>query len=253
MTATTVRYEAENRSDLLLALRDVTEERRLALVKSDFVSNASHELRTPLTSVRGYLEALEDAAQEGAPVDPDFVATALRNAIRMEHLIDDLLELSKAESGGPPVEKEAIPLPAFLERIVAAHREEAVKGGKTLLVAGEEATLRADIRKLALAVSNLVDNAIKYGKEGGTVRLGGRAEGSGVAIEVADDGPGIPPEHLPRIFERFYRVDKGRSRDLGGTGLGLSIAKHIVESHGGSIQAESRLGMGTRFLIRIPG
>ncbi|MGZ8472857.1 MAG: ATP-binding protein [Candidatus Deferrimicrobiaceae bacterium] len=253
MTATTVRYEAENRSDLLLALSDVTEERRLALVKSDFVSNASHELRTPLTSVRGYLEALDDAAREGAPVDPDFVAIALRNAIRMEHLIDDLLELSKAESGGPRVEKEAMPLSAFLERVASVHGDEAAKRGKTLLVAGEKATLRADIRKLALAVSNLVDNAIKYGIEGGTVRLGGRAEGSGVVIEVADDGPGIPPEHLPRIFERFYRVDKGRSRDLGGTGLGLSIAKHIVESHGGAIHAESRLGRGTRFLIRIPG
>jgi two-component system phosphate regulon sensor histidine kinase PhoR len=253
MTATTVRYEAESGSDLLLTLRDVTEERRLALVKSDFVSNASHELRTPLTSVRGYLEALEDAAREGTSADPAFVATALRNAIRMEHLIGDLLELSKAESGVPPVEKEEIPLPAFLERVAAAHREEAVRGGKTLVIAGEAATLRADVRKLALAVSNLVDNAIKYGIEKGTVRLGGRSEGSGIVIEVADDGPGIPAEHLPRIFERFYRVDKGRSRNLGGTGLGLSIAKHIVESHGGTIHAESRLGVGTRFVVRLPG
>ena len=252
MSATTVRFEAERRSDLLLTLRDVTEERRLALVKSDFVSNASHELRTPLTSVRGYLEALEDAAREGAPVDPTFIAAATRNAIRMEHLIDDLLELSRAESGGPPVEKEAIDIPVFLERVAASHRDAAARAGKNLVVSGEAATLRADVRKLSLAVSNLVDNAIKYGIEGGTVRLGGRAEGGSVVIEVVDDGPGIPPEHLPRIFERFYRVDKGRSRDLGGTGLGLSIAKHIVESHGGTIHAESRLGMGTRFLIRIP-
>ncbi len=252
MSATTVRYVDENSTDLLLTLRDVTDERRLALVKSDFVSNASHELRTPLTSVRGYLEALEDAAREGTAADPVFVATALRNAIRMEHLIDDLLALSKAESGIPPVEKEEIPLPEFLERVAAAHREEARRAAKSLVAAADAATLRADVRKLALAVSNLVDNAIKYGIEGGSIRLGGRSEGSVIVIEVVDDGPGIPAEHLPRIFERFYRIDKGRSRDLGGTGLGLSIAKHIVESHGGTIHAESRLGVGTRFVIRIP-
>ncbi len=108
------------------------------------------------------------------------------------------------------------------------------------------------MRKLTLAVSNLLDNAVKYGKERGRILLSGRISEGSCVLEVADDGPGIPPEHLPRIFERFYRVDKGRSRDLGGTGLGLSIAKHIVESHGGTIRAESRLGVGTRFRIRIP-
>jgi signal transduction histidine kinase len=113
--------------------------------------------------------------------------------------------------------------------------------------------LRADVRKLTLAVSNLVDNAIKYGKEGGRVTVSGKIDPSGCTVEVKDDGPGIPPEELPRIFERFYRVDKGRSREMGGTGLGLSIAKHIVESHGGILRVESRIGVGTRFTIRIPG
>jgi two-component system phosphate regulon sensor histidine kinase PhoR len=121
-----------------------------------------------------------------------------------------------------------------------------------MVVHGEHVTLRADVRKLTLAVSNLLDNAIKYGKEGGRITLAGRADEGACLLEVADDGPGIPSEHLPRIFERFYRVDQGRSRDLGGTGLGLSIAKHIVESHRGTIRVESRLGVGTRFLIRIP-
>jgi two-component system phosphate regulon sensor histidine kinase PhoR len=119
------------------------------------------------------------------------------------------------------------------------------------VVAGD-GTVRVDVRKLILAVSNLVDNAVKYGKEGGRVTLSGKVEGGACTLEVADDGPGIPPEELPRIFERFYRVDKGRSREMGGTGLGLSIARHIVESHGGSIRAESRLGVGTRFIIHLP-
>jgi two-component system phosphate regulon sensor histidine kinase PhoR len=125
--------------------------------------------------------------------------------------------------------------------------------GKTIDVAASDGTIHADLRKLALALSNLVDNALKYGKVRGSVTLSGRIEGDVCLLEVVDDGPGISPEHLPRIFERFYRIDKGRSRELGGTGLGLSIAKHIVESHGGILYVESRLGVGTRFTIRIPG
>ncbi len=247
-----VQSSGEQGSDLLLTLRDITEEKRLARVKSDFVSNASHELKTPLTNILGYLEAMEDAVKEGAPVDPSFLSIACANAIRMDRLIEDLLELSRAESGQAPLEIEEIPLAAFLERVAALHRPAVERAGKILTVHGEDVTLRADIRKLTLAVSNLVDNAIKYGKEGGRITLSGRMSEGGSFLEVADDGPGIPPEHLPRIFERFYRVDQGRSRDLGGTGLGLSIAKHIVESHGGAIRVESRLGVGTRFSLRIP-
>jgi two-component system phosphate regulon sensor histidine kinase PhoR len=253
LAGTTVRYDASPGTDLLLTVRDITEEKRLARVKSDFVSNASHELRTPLTNIRGYLEAMEDAQKEGTPIDPSFLSIASANALRMDRLIEDLLELSRAESGQSPLEIEEIPLPAFLDRVTALHRQAAEHAGKTMVVHGEQVTLRADVRKLTLAVSNLLDNAIKYGKEGGRITLAGRAEAGVCLLEVADDGPGIPPEHLPRIFERFYRVDQGRSRDLGGTGLGLSIAKHIVESHRGTIRAESRLGVGTRFLIRIPG
>jgi two-component system phosphate regulon sensor histidine kinase PhoR len=171
----------------------------------------------------------------------------------MDRLIEDLLELSRAESGQSPLEYEEIPLPVFLDRVAALHRPGAERTGRTLTVWGEDVPLRADVRKLTLAVSNLLDNAIKYGREGGRITLTGRMSEGACLLEVADDGPGIPSEHLPRIFERFYRVDQGRSRDLGGTGLGLSIAKHIVESHRGTIRAESRLGVGTRFLIRIPG
>jgi len=251
-SGTTVRYPGETDADVLLTLRDVTEERRLSQVKSDFVSNASHELRTQLTNIRGYLEAIQDAVREGAAPESSFVDVALGNALRMERLIDDLLELSRAESGAVPLEKEETPLSSFLARVADQYRAPAKQAGKSVEVEAGDGAFRADRRKLALALSNLVDNALKYGKEGGRVTLSGRIEGDDCLLEVADDGPGIPPEDIPRIFERFYRVDKGRSRELGGTGLGLSITKHIVESHGGILRVESRIGVGTRFLIRIP-
>jgi len=252
-SGTTVRYLGESDADMLFTLRDVTEERRLSQIKSDFISNASHELRTPLTNVRGYLEAIQDALREGAVPDPSFLSVVLGNTLRMERLIDDLLELSRAESGAVPMEKEETSLSALLSRVADPHRPGADRMGKTIDVTASEGRIRADLRKLALALSNLVDNALKYGKEGGRVTLSGHVEGDACLLEVTDDGPGISPEHLPRIFERFYRVDKGRSRELGGTGLGLSIAKHIVESHGGILRVESRIGIGTRFTIRIPG
>lgn len=252
VAGTTVRYRGGTGADVLLTLRDVTEERRLARVKSEFVSNASHELRTPLTNVRGYVEAAQDALKEGAPPDPSFLEIAHANALRMERIIDDLLELSRAESGAVPLEKEESSPGALLGRVADLHRGEAERKGKTIDIDAGGGTFRADLRKLALALSNLVDNALKYGKERGRVTLSGRVEGDACVLEVSDDGPGIPPEHLPRIFERFYRVDRGRSRDLGGTGLGLSIAKHIVESHGGTIRVESRLGEGTRVVLRVP-
>ncbi len=252
LAGTAVRFREEESPDLLLTLRDVTEEKRLAQVKSEFVSNASHELRTPLTNIRGYLEAIQDTIEEGQAVDPAFLATAHANAIRMEQLVSDLLELSRAESGNVPLVLEESPLGAFLDRVVEPLRPMAERAGTVLATSGDGGTLRADLQKLTVALSNLVENAIKYGKAGGTVTLGGKATEDGFTLEVADDGAGIPSEHLPRIFERFYRVEKGRARDQGGTGLGLSIVKHIVESHGGTVAVESRPGSGTRFTIRIP-
>jgi two-component system phosphate regulon sensor histidine kinase PhoR len=252
VSATTVRYPSGRDPDILFTLRDVTEEKRLARVKSDFVSNASHELRTPLTNIRGYLEALQDAANEGTPPDASFLDIVHGNVLRMEELVNDLLTLSRAESVQVPLAKEEIPLPAFLDRVASLHRSSVDRLGKTMTVLAEEATLRADLKHLTLALSNLVDNAIRHGVEGGRIRLTGRGENGTIVLSVEDDGPGIPKEHLPRIFERFYRVDKARSREPGGTGLGLAIAKHIVESHGGTIRVESTTGKGTRFVIRIP-
>ena len=146
---------------------------------------------------------------------PSFVAVAHANALRMERLIDDLLELSRAETGAVSLEREEVPMQSFLSRVAEFHRLPAQRAGKTLEVVASEGTLHADVRKLTLAVSNLVDNAIKYGKEGGRITVSGKIEPSGCTLEVMDDGPGIPPEDLPRIFERFYRVDKGRSTGTG--------------------------------------
>ena len=252
VSGTTVRYPSGKDPDILFTLRDVTEEKRLARVKSDFVSNASHELRTPLTNIRGYLEAFQDAAIEGTPPDPSFLEIALANVLRMEELVSDLLTLSQAESVQDPLAREEIPLPALLERVASLHRPSVDRLGKTLTFQAEEATIKADLKTLTLAISNLVDNAVRHGVEGGRIHLTGRGEGGAIVLAVEDDGPGIPREHLPRIFERFYRVDKARSRELGGTGLGLAISKHIIESHGGTIRVESAMGKGTRFVIRIP-
>ncbi len=252
LSASPVPRGAGREADLLVTLRYVTDETRLARVKSDFVSNASHELKTPLTNIRGYVEAAQDALREGAPVDPAFLAVARDNVLRMERLIADLLDLSRAESGGEAPAFAEVSLPVFLDRVADLHRAAAEGARKTLSVSAADVTFPADERQLALAVSNVVDNAIKYGIDGGRIALSGRQEGDAVVIEVADDGPGIPAEHLPRIFERFYRVDKGRSRALGGTGLGLAIARHVVESHGGTIRAESRAGVGTRIVMTIP-
>ncbi|HEY7527593.1 MAG TPA: histidine kinase dimerization/phospho-acceptor domain-containing protein, partial [Candidatus Deferrimicrobiaceae bacterium] len=185
LAGTTVRYDASPGSDLLLTLRDVTEERRLARVKSDFVSNASHELRTPLTNIRGYLEAMEDALKEGTPIDPSFLSIACTNALRMDRLIEDLLELSRAESGQSPLDIEEIPLPAFLDRVASLHRPAADLAGKAIVTGGEDVPLRADVRKLTLALSNLLDNAIKYGREGGRITLAGRAWEGGCLLEVS--------------------------------------------------------------------
>ena len=218
-SGTTVRYLGESNADVLLTLRDVTEERRLSQIKSDFVSNASHELRTPLTNIRGYLEAIQDAVREGTRPDPSFVAVALANAFRMERLIDDLLELSRAESGAVPLEREESPSPPSSPASPIPPPRRGAGGENAGGRARATARSAPTSGNSTLALSNLVDNAMKYGKEGGRVTFSGQIEARGASSKW-DDGPGISPEHLPRIFERFYRVDKGRSREHGRDGPG---------------------------------
>ena len=236
----------------VLTFQDVTERRRVDEVRRDFVANASHELRTPLTSIRGFVEALEDGALENAATSRRFLEKIRTHADRMAALVSDLLELSRLESGERP---------PHWERVAADEVVDEVVGGLSALAAAKQIEVVTDVAvpavetdrdRLRGVLENLVENALKYTPVGGRVTVSARPEGDVAVFEVADDGPGIAAEHLPRIFERFYRVDKARSRELGGTGLGLSIVKHLVESLGGAVSVSSEPGRVSRFVVRLP-
>jgi signal transduction histidine kinase len=221
--------------------------------RRDFVANVSHELKTPLTVVRGYAETLlgDEPPQD---VRRGFLTSILANATRMQRLVDDLLDLSRIESGAWTPHPERVGLRAVAEQAWAdADRS---GGGRELTFAIEipedAAEVDADSQALRQILGNVLENAARYTPAGGSVAVRSRRLSGAVVIEVSDTGPGIPGEHLPRIFERFYRADAARSRELGGTGLGLAIVKHLVEAHGGSVEAESRLGTGTTIRIRLP-
>ena len=238
----------------VLTFHDATERRRLERVRRDFVANASHELRTPLTSIRGFVEALEDGAMAEPETAQRFLGKIRAHADRMAALVEDLLELSRLESGEHPPRWEETRPSEVAEDVVASFAESAARKEITLrhVERGAGAVL-VDPDRLRRVVENLVDNAVKYTPSGGRVEVvTAPGPDGGALVEVTDDGPGIAPEHLPRIFERFYRVDAARSRELGGTGLGLSIVKHLTEGMGGSVSVHSEVGRGTRFSVAIP-
>ncbi len=238
---------------VVAVLHDVTELQRTDDVRRDFVANASHELRTPLTSIRGFAETLADGAIEDGDVAPRFVKGILDNAARMQALVDDLVDLSRAESPDAHFEPERIDVGRAARHVVEGLEARAHARRITTVVEGASPTYAmCDGGALDQVLVNLVDNAIKYTPEGGKVTVKHCTRDDRAVIEVADDGPGIAAQHLPRIFERFYRVDAGRARKQGGTGLGLAIVKHLVQRMHGEITAESRLGRGTRFLVRLP-
>ncbi|HET7746469.1 MAG TPA: ATP-binding protein, partial [Vicinamibacteria bacterium] len=243
-----------SRHGAVITFHDVTERRRLDQVRRDFVANASHELRTPLTSIRGFVEALEDGAVDDPATAQRFLAKIRAHADRMAALVADLLELSRLESG------ESAPR---RDRVDPAAVASEVAGSLADLAAGREVTLRVEAKgapavptdadRLRRILENLVENAVKYTPPGGHVTVATRAgPDRGAEVEVKDDGPGIAAEHLPRIFERFYRVDKARSRELGGTGLGLSIVRHLAESIGARVSVQSRMGAGSTFTVFLP-
>lgn len=229
----------------VIALLDLTRLRRLETVRRDFVANVSHELKTPLTIVRGFAETLADD-DPPAEIRRQFAESIAGNTRRMQRLVDDLLDLSRIESGGWVPEPESIEFATVLADVVSTARGTADRKGIRLDVAitADAASLHADATALRQIVTNLVENAVRHTSAGG-VTLFTRRERDGVTVGVRDTGAGISAEHLPRIFERFYRVDPARSREQGGTGLGLSIVKHLAESHGGRVRAESVLGEGT--------
>ncbi|TMK73002.1 MAG: HAMP domain-containing protein [Actinobacteria bacterium] len=236
----------------VLTFQDVTERRRVDEMRRDFVANASHELRTPLTSIRGFVEALEDGGLEEPPTARRFLEKIRTHADRMAALVSDLLELSRLESGERPPTWERVPPEEVVDEVVGALGGLAAVKQIEVTTHVEAPAFETDRDRLRGVLENLVENALKYTPGGGHVSVTARADEGTVVFEVADDGPGIGAEHLPRVFERFYRVDKARSRELGGTGLGLSIVKHLVESLGGTVSVSSERGEGSRFSVRFP-
>jgi two-component system, OmpR family, phosphate regulon sensor histidine kinase PhoR len=236
----------------VLTFQDVTERRRVDEVRRDFVANASHELRTPLTSIRGFVEALEDGGLEEPPTARRFLEKIRTHADRMAALVSDLLELSRLESGERPPNWEHVPPEEVVEDVVGALGSLAAAKQIEVTTHVEAPAFETDRDRLRGVLENLVENALKYTPGGGHVSVSARTDEGTVVFEVTDDGPGIGAEHLPRVFERFYRVDKARSRELGGTGLGLSIVKHLVESLGGTVSVSSERGQGSRFSVRFP-
>jgi two-component system, OmpR family, phosphate regulon sensor histidine kinase PhoR len=233
-------------------LRDLTETERVEKTRRDFIANVSHELRTPLTSIQGYTETLLDSTTDNGHVR-EFLEIVRKNAARMSRLTEDLLTLARVESGETRFDVQPTTPSELLDDAVESFREIARAQGLELTVEEVVATqVNADREAIHQVFSNLIENAMKYAASGGRIVLGARQSERGVEFYVRDFGPGIPSEHLPRLFERFYRVDKARSRESGGTGLGLAIAKHIVLAHSGTIRAESELNHGSVFLFTLP-
>jgi two-component system phosphate regulon sensor histidine kinase PhoR len=238
----------------VLTFHDATERRRLDHVRRDFVANASHELRTPLTSIRGFVEALEDGAALDPTTSERFLGKIRTHADRMAALVEDLLELSRLESGEQPPRWEDVAPAEIAEDVVASFTGLAGRKEIILLRIDRSApTIVTDAERLRRILENLVENAVKYTPAGGRVEVASAPGPQGGAVlEVSDNGPGIAAEHLPRIFERFYRVDKARSREMGGTGLGLAIVRHLAEGMGATVRVASTPGKGTCFTVTVP-
>lgn len=241
-------------SGTLMVFHDVTELRRLERVRQEFVANASHELRTPLTAIRGYVETLLDGAVEEPGRTRQFLEVIARHTERMSRLVDDLMDLSNIETGRLQLDRQAVSLSQIGEQVVALHRDVASKKGIDLHleIPPDLPAVLADRDRLQQILINLVDNAIKFTSAGRVNLSVHKASSTLVEVTVADTGTGIPSIDLPRITERFYRVDRGRAREQGGTGLGLSIVKHLVQAHGGELSVESELGRGTRVAFTLP-
>lgn len=236
---------------ILVVVRDVTEQRRLDAVRRDFVENASHELKTPAATIQATAETLRLAAEDDPTAVPRFSAQLEREAIRLSRLVADLLDLSRVESG--TTSDEWISVARIAREEFQRLEGSADEAGVTMELRSEDVPgVRGSSRDLSLLVRNLVDNAIRYSAEGDKVIVEVLPEDGEVVLRVRDTGTGIPSRDLERVFERFYRVDRARSRETGGTGLGLAIVKHVAENHGGRVTVESELGRGSVFEVRLP-
>jgi two-component system phosphate regulon sensor histidine kinase PhoR len=249
-----VRRLAASDGGVVTVLRDMTRLRKLLVMRRDFVANVSHELRTPVTAIQGYAETMLRGPLDEA-TRKQFLEIVHRHARRLGALVEGLLTLSELEARPPEqAARERVDISAIADHVRDTLRERAAARDTRVDVRVDaDALVRGDPVGIEQVIENLVDNAIKYGKDsGGGVRVEARRDGERVKLEVADDGPGIASVHLPRLFERFYRVDAGRSSERGGTGLGLAIVKHLVESMGGSVDVKSEVGRGTAFHVELP-
>jgi len=256
--------EQDNEACAVLVFHDITELRRLENIRKDFVANVSHELRTPLTSIKGYVEALLDGGKDDPETSVRFLDIILKQSDRLNLILEDLLQLSKIESGQVQFKQEPLHIGSVVERTIAMVKPLADKKHHRLSsqIAADLPLISGDQERLVQVLANLVDNAIKYTPEGGLITVAARRipvakntadeQRDGIELTVTDTGIGIPERDRPRVFERFYRVDKARSRELGGTGLGLAIVKHIVEGHGGQVWVEGNVPTGSRFVVRLP-
>jgi two-component system sensor histidine kinase SenX3 len=236
---------------VLLVVTDITETRRVEAMRRDFVANASHELKTPAASIQAVAETLASVAKEDPASVPRFASQLEREALRLSRIVADLLDLTRLESGSELGER--IRFDALVREEVERFDERAREAGVVLEGASSEpAVVSGSARDLSLLVRNLIDNAIRYTSPEGTIEIDIAARESTVALTVADSGMGIPTRDLSRVFERFYRVDRARSRETGGTGLGLAIVRHVAENHGGSVEVVSELGAGSTFTVTLP-
>lgn len=255
--------ERDNEACIVLVCHDITELRHLETIRKDFVANVSHELRTPLTSIKGYVEALLDGAKDDPNMATHFLHIILTQSDRLNLIIEDLLELSRIESGRISFRIDAVDVHAVIDRALSTIKPLAEKKEHRLVISVNAVLPPAagDEDRLVQVLTNLLDNAVKYTPAGGTITIAARKAsapgtsepvGNTIDLSVSDTGIGIPEPDRPRVFERFYRVDKARSRELGGTGLGLAIVKHIVEGHGGQVWVEANEPKGSRFVVRLP-
>ena len=240
-------------SGCLMVVHDITEVRRLETKRRDFVANVSHELKTPLTAIRGYVETLMEGAIDDKADAMEFLGVIHAQSRRLDNIVSDLLKLSSLESYSVEVMKEEVALKELCDSLIGGLASIfKAKSAAVLNLIPPGLAVKADPEKLGQVFINLLDNAVKFSAGAPEVKVTALALPDSVKISIADNGIGIPREHLPRVFERFYRADKARSREMGGTGLGLSIVKHVVELHGGSVGAESAEGLGSTFWFTIP-
>jgi two-component system phosphate regulon sensor histidine kinase PhoR len=237
----------------IFVFSDITELKRTEKIRKDFVANVSHELKTPLTSIKGFVEALQDGAINDPKQANQFLSIISQHAERMNKIISDLLQLSLIESEEFQLKIEPFAIKEVIEGVISMLKSSAEKKSQNIEIKlySEEQKVLADKHRINQALTNLVDNAIRYSPEKSTITIQTEDKGDLIEIAIMDNGIGIPSKDLPRIFERFYTVDKGRSRESGGTGLGLSIVKHIIEVHNGKISVESELGKGSKFSFNL--